>query len=103
MPAQPQDHKPAKGEPFRFTDAAGKGHALPSAAKGRATLSGRDLRDAAMGGQIGQMAYLIKALEAAKPSAKALDALYALPQQDMVDILTEWAEHGDGDGASLGE
>lgn len=103
MPAQPQDHKPAKGQPFRFTDTAGKSHTLPSAAKGRAGLSGRDLRDAAMGGQIGQMAYLIKALEAAKPNAKALDALYDMPQQDMVDILAEWAEHGDGDGASLGE
>ena len=103
MPAQPQDHKPAKGKPFRFTDASGKSHTLPSAAKGRDALTGRDLREAALGGEIGQFGYLIKALEAAGPTQRALGALYDLPQQDMIDILGEWADHGDGDGASLGE
>jgi hypothetical protein len=103
MPTEPQDHKPAKGQPFKFTDAKGKKHTLPSADKGRAKLSGRDLRDATVNGEIGQMAYLFKTLEASGPKPEALDALYAMPQAEMMDVLDAWGEHGDGDGASLGE
>lgn len=103
MPAQPQDHQPAKGEPFKFTDAEGKSHTLPLASSGKSRLSGRDLRDAALGGEVGQVAYMFKLLEAAEPSEKALDALYAMPQDEMVEVLQAWGEHGDGDGVSLGE
>ena len=103
MPTQPQDHKPAKGQPFRFTDADGKAHKLPLVSEGHARLTGRDFRDAALGGDIGQVAYLFKLLEAARPDEAALDALYAMPQPDMLEILEKWGEHGDGDGASLGE
>lgn len=102
MPKQPEDHKPAKGSPFSF-QAGGKSYTLPSAAKGRAALTGRDLRDAAIGGEAGQLAYLFKALEASKPSKAALDALYDLPQDGLLQVLNDWAEYGDGDGASLGE
>jgi hypothetical protein len=102
MPAQPQDHQP-KAAPFKFKGADGKNYTLPLASKGRAKLSGRDLRDAVMGGEIGQMAYLFKVLEAAGASSAALDALYDLPGDKTQTILAEWANHGDGDGASLGE
>ena len=102
MPAQPQDHKPKKGAPFKFT-AGGKSYTLPLASKGRAKLTGRDLRDATMGDEGAQLGYLFKALEAAEPKPEALDALYAMPQDDMMDVLQAWGEHGDGDGASLGE
>lgn len=103
MPAQPQDRKPRKGEPFRFAAADGKTHTLPLVTEGRKKLTGRDLRDAAMGGEIGQLAYLIKALEAAAPKQAALDALYDMSQEDMMGVLQQWGEHGDGEGASLGE
>lgn len=103
MPKTPEDHKPAKGEPFRFTGKDGKSYTLPSAAKGRAALSGRDLRDATLGGEIGQIGFLFKALEASKPSAAALNAVYSLSAEDATEVLSNWAEHGDGDGASLGE
>jgi hypothetical protein len=103
MPVQPQDHKPANGEPFRFTDSKGKKHTLPLASAGRNKLSGRDLRDATMGGEIGQMAYLFKTLEATDPNPKALEALYEMPQAEMMEVLQAWGDHGDGDGASLGE
>jgi hypothetical protein len=103
MPTQPQDHRPAKGEPFRFTDAKGKQHSLPLASEGKSQLSGRDLRDAALGGEAAQLGYMFKMLEAAKPSQKALDALYDMPQDDMLAVLKDWGDHGDGDGASLGE
>lgn len=98
---QPQDFKkPAK---FTFDDAAGKTHTLPPATKGLDKLSGRDLRDAALGGEAGQVTYLFKLLEAVEPTKAALDALYAMPQSDMLGILQAWGEHGDGDGASLGK
>jgi hypothetical protein len=103
MPAQPQDHKPAKGKPFRFTDGDGKSHTLPLASAGRDRLTGRDIRDATLGGEIGQLGYLFKVLEAAEPNEKALDALYAMPQNEMLEVLQAWGDHGDGDGASLGE
>lgn len=103
MPAQPQDRKPAKGSLFRFTDLQGKQHTLPHASKGRTGLTGRDLRDAALGGEAGQITYMFKVLEAAKPTKVALEALYAMPQTKMLEILNEWSQHGDGDGASLGE
>jgi hypothetical protein len=103
MPAQPQDHKPAQGEPFKFTDSKGKIHTLPNADKGRSRLSGRDLRDAALGGEAAQLGYLFKVLEAAEPSGKTLDALYDMPQSETMDVLKAWSDHGDGDGASLGE
>ena len=90
-------------QPFKFTDAKGKSHTLPNADKGRAALTGRDLRDAAVGGEVGMVGYLFKTLEAAEPDPKALDALYAMPQAEMMDVLQAWGDHGDGDGASLGE
>ena len=103
MPTQPTDRKPKKGAPFPFTGKDGKRHTLPLASKGRAKLTGQDLRDAAVGGEIGQLGYLFKVLEAAEPSKAALDALYAMPQDEVMDVLQAWGEHGDGDGASLGE
>ena len=103
MPMQPTDHKPKKGAPFKFTASDGKSYTLPLASKGRAKLSGQDLRDATMGGTIEQMGYLFKALEAAEPKPDALAALYAMPQSEVMDVLSAWGEYGDGDGASLGE
>lgn len=103
MPAQPQDHKPAKSKQFTFTDKAGKKHSLPHVSSGRAKLSGRDLRDAALGGEVGQLGYMLKILEKADPKPEALEALYDMPESEMLEILSHWGDHGDGDGASLGE
>jgi len=102
MPTTPQDRRTKKGVPFTFKIGT-KVYTLPNADKGRAKLTGRDLRDAAVGGEAGQVAYLFKVLEAATPTKETLDALYGLPQDKMMDILGAWGEHGDGDGASLGE
>ena len=105
MPDRPQtqDHKPKKGAPFKFKGKDGKSYTLPLASDGRARLTGQDLRDASVNGEIGQLAYLFKTLEAAEPKPDALAALYAMTQDDMLEVLAEWGEHGDGDGASLGE
>lgn len=103
MPARPQDHKPAKGDSFKFIDSEGKKHTLPPVSVGRKGLTGRDLRDAALQGEVGQIGYMLKILEHSKPNAKALDALYDMPQDDMLEVLKNWGEHGDENGASLGE
>lgn len=103
MVTQPEDYKPAKSKQFTFADKAGKKHSLPHVSAGRSKLSGRDLRDAALGGDVGQLGYMLKILENADPDAKALDALYDMPESEMLEILSKWGDHGDGDGASLGE
>jgi hypothetical protein len=106
MPTQPvkrpADRKP-KIKPFTFTGADGKQHTLPPVSKGKGALTGRDLREATLGGVDGQLAYMFKVLEGAKPPAATLDAIYGLSQDAMMNVLGEWGEHGDGDGASLGE
>jgi hypothetical protein len=88
---------------FTFTDADGKSHTLPPIAIGQVKMTGRDLRDASVGGETGQLGYMFKVLEAAGPSKAALDALYSMPQAETLDVLEAWGDHGDGDGASLGE
>lgn len=102
MPKQPEDHKPAKDAPFRFKVGT-KSYTLPPITNGQVKMTGRDFRDAVMDGELGQMAYTFKMLEAAGPSDAALDALYSLPQAEMMDVVAAWGQHGDGDGASLGE
>jgi hypothetical protein len=103
MPAQPQDRRPAKGKAFTFTGKDGKKHTLPNADQAIEKLSGKVLRDAIVGGEIGQMAYMFHAVEASGATPEALDALYALPQEQTTDVLQQWSDHGDGLGASLGE
>lgn len=88
---------------FTFTDAKGKTHSLPPVEIGHAKMTGRDLRDASVGGEAGQIGYMFKLLEAAGPSKAALAALYAMPQAETMDVLEAWGDHGDGDGAGLGE
>lgn len=102
MPTTPQDHK-TKAKPFTFTGKDGKTYKLPLIAVGKGKLSGRDLRDATLGGEQGQLAYAFKILEAAEPAEAVLTALYDLPQDEMLDVLVAWGDHGDGDGASLGK
>lgn len=95
---------PETAKPTKFTfKAGGKTYSLPLASEGRKHMTGRDLRDATLGGEIGQLGYLMRVLEASKPTPAALDALYDLPQSEMLDILAAWGDFGDGDGASLGE
>lgn len=102
MPTTPQDRRTAKGRLFKFTVGA-KSYTLPPVSKGKKLMSGRDLRDAALGGELAELAYAIKVLEAAGPSQAALDALYSLDEVTMQNTLLDWGNHGDGEGASLGE
>lgn len=99
-PKQPADHK-AKPKPYTFNDADGKPHALPFASKGAEKLTGRDTRDALMNGDVGQLKLGFVMLEACGAKPEAIDALYDLPNARCLEILGEWMQHGDGDGATL--
>lgn len=102
-PKQPQDRKPKAKKPelFEFTGADGKEYTLPPAADGSKNLTGWDLRQAALGGEPGQVEYMIKTLEATGAPEATLGALYALPQPEFVEIMFAWGEHDNG--APLGE
>lgn len=99
---QPTDHK-AKPTLFKFKGADDKQHTLPFASKGRERITGRDMRDALMDGDEGKLKLGFVLLEACGAKAEAIDAIYDLPNEACLEILGEWMEYGDGDGASLGK
>lgn len=99
-PKAPQDHK-TKAKPFTFTGADGETHTLPLASEGAGKVSGRAMRDAVMGGDLGEMKLGFSLLEACGADQAAVDALYDLSSTDMLDVLGKWMAHGDGDGASV--
>lgn len=86
---------------FAFEGADGAKHVLPPPDVSK--LRGRALRDAVMGGDAEQTRYMFALLEAAGAEPSALDALYDLPQTDMLDVITRWGQYGDGSGVGLGE
>lgn len=103
MPTQPQDRRSKQSEAFTFSGRDGKSYTLPNVSVGRDKMTGRDFRDASVNGDVGMLGYMFKMLEAAEPDEAALDALYEMPQAETLDVLQAWGNHGDGDGASLGE
>lgn len=86
---------------FTFTAADGTTHTLPAPAK----LTGREVRDAVMDGEVGMMRSMYVRLERATSTPEhraAVDALYDLDDDKSLIILRNWAAHHNG-GASLGE
>lgn len=96
---QPQDHKSKSEFAFHIGESR---YTLPPSVVAKSKLSGADLMDAALNGEAGQLAYIFKALQAVADKA-TLAALRALPQVEMLAILRDWGQFGDGDGASLGK
>jgi len=103
-PREPQDHKPSKAAQaardrtamFSFT-AGGVEYALPSPEQSAGKVSGRFVRDAVMGtDEAAQVRLAFATLEASDPDEGALDALYELPAQEMLTIVTEWFEASQG-------
>lgn len=99
-PRKPADHK-TKPTPFKFKGADNKQHTLPFASKGRERITGREMRDALMDGDAGKLKLGFVLLEACGAKDEAIDAIYDLPNARTLEILGEWMEYGDGDGASL--
>lgn len=101
QPMQPQDHQAPKPKAFTFK-AGRKTYKLPPITEAHPLLSGGDLIDAALEGDVGQMTYLIKSLTAVA-SPETLAALRSMTQPEMLEVLSDWGEYGDGTGVGLGE
>lgn len=105
MPTQPEDRKPKtkKRPAFTFTGKDGETYTLPPATEARERLDGGAFEDAVIAGELGMLAYMVKCLQASGASDEARKALRALPQSAYLEVVNDWANFGDGDGASLGE
>lgn len=102
MSAQPQDHK-QKAKPFTFKGADGETYTIPNVSEAHDKLSGSDIEDALLAGDAGMTAYIVKCLRVSGISEQAHKALRGLPSSEYMDVIKAWGEHGDGDGATLGE
>lgn len=100
MPAPkkaPQDHKP-KGFHFEHD---GKTYTLPAPSQALANLDGRALRDAILGGQMGELALGFRCLEAVGAEQEAVDAIYAMPVAETAATIAAWMQSADLSGATL--
>lgn len=93
----PQDHKP-KG--FTF-DHNGRTHSLPAPSEALGNLDGRALRDAILGGQMGEIALAFRCLEAVGADPETIDAIYDRPVAETADIVVRWLRSADMSGATL--
>lgn len=93
----PQDRKP-KGFTFEHD---GVTYTLPAPSQALANLDGRALRDAVIGGQMGELALGFRCLEAVGAAPSAVDAIYAMPVAETAAVITEWLRTADLSGATL--
>jgi hypothetical protein len=106
-PKKPQDHKPKavpdESERFRF-DWKGESYELPPPDEAMPRISGRLLRDAFLDAEEGQMRLGFSMLENCDADPAALDALYDMPANDMLELVTEWMQtRRDELAANVGE
>lgn len=98
---QPQDRK-QKVTKFSFTAADGTEHTLPLASDGASKVPGKFTRDAVMDGDdAAELRLSFALLEACGADQKVIDALYSLPNKQMLETLGDWMTHGDGKGATI--
>lgn len=102
-PRKPQDRRPkaTTAKPFTFDGADGTTYELPPPGEAMDLVSGRVLRDAAVGGEEGQMRLGFHLLEALTLPDGALDALYDLPAPESLGIIERWLLSADKSGATL--
>jgi len=93
----PADHKP-KG--FTF-DHDGRTYTLPAPSQALANLDGRALRDALLGGQMGEIQLAFRCLEAVGADQATIDAIYAKPVAETTDVVVRWLRSADMSGATL--
>lgn len=103
MPPQrrtPQDHKAKTTGDFTF-ERDGVTYTLPHPSQALANLDGRALRDAVLGGQMGELALGFRCLEAVGADPAAIDAIYAMPVEQTSITILEWLRSADLSGATL--
>lgn len=94
---KPQDYKSAGEFVFHVKS---KRYTLPPVTE--VELPGSDLMDSMLDGKAGQLSYLFRKLKATGRD-DAISALRKLPEAEMLEVIKDWGEFGDGDGESLGE
>lgn len=100
---RPTDHQRPKADElytFTYQDAT---YTLPMATDGVAKVSGRQFRDAVMGGEEGQLRLGFAMLEAVDADPAALDALYDMPAPQMLEHISGWMEKAREGEATVGE
>jgi hypothetical protein len=104
-PRKPQDRKPkAVEQPQEFTfEHADVTYTLPPVESVAATVPGRTMRDAVMGGEEGQLRLAFFMLEKLEGAAEAIDALYTKPAPEMLQLVEAWMKFKPAAGVSLGE
>lgn len=104
-PRKPQDRKPkAAEEPTVFTfDHDGESFELPPAQTVAHVVTGKAMRDAVMGGEEGQLRMSFTMLESLEGVDEAIDALYAKPAAEMLELVQAWMNFKPADGVNLGE
>lgn len=100
-PRKPQDRKPKTAKPTRFSFEGADGEVYHLPPPTDLKLTGRMLRDVALGGDDEKLAFGFRALEAVDPDPAALDALYDLEVQDTLAVIDEWLRKAREDGVSV--
>lgn len=100
-PKKPQDRLPKKVIGYSF-DHEGKTFVIPPPSEALANLPGRVFRDAVMEGPAGEQRLAFVALELVVTDATVLEALYAKPAPQMIEIVQDWFQSAaDTSGATV--
>ena len=97
---KPADRKPKAVDGFTF-EAEGATFVIPAPSEVLATIPGRAFRDALMNGDEGQMKFSFVCLEKVVTDNAVLDALYAKPVPETLEIVAAWFKSADRSGATL--
>lgn len=99
-PRKPQDRKPKASAGFTF-DHDGQTYTLPAPSQALAKIPGRAFRDAMLDGEIGELKFGLRCVEAVDAAPEALEALYSKPTDEMLGLLGKWMQSADMSGATL--
>lgn len=99
---KPADHKAKAQKPGAYTfEHDGKTFVIPPPSEVLATIPGREFRDALMNGDEGQLKFSFVCLEKCVTDQAVLDALYAKPVPETLEIVAAWFKSADTSGATL--
>jgi hypothetical protein len=77
--------------PFRFKH-EGKTFVIPPASEAVRNVKAGGFIDAVRSDEMGQMRYFVSLLDAAEPSAEAMDALRDMDLQRFANVMQQWVE-----------
>lgn len=102
-PKKPQDHKGKAEKPSGFTfEHNGETFLIPPPSNALAALPGKVYRDAVMEGPAGETRLSFTALELVVTHLPTLDALYAKPAPEMIEIVQAWFQSAADESGATG-